>query len=214
LIRIDFSSPANGWNNNNYKNTTTHGNAPRRRIVVEADDDLIHDHDDTTKTTTTPTTTTPTKKKEERIVYMNNHDHSRHRAGARVLEDKVARVAAKKCSVEEVTTLHKELQDWLTSEDHKVRLRKLSLDLLSRFPFVQTSSLYLSAALLRAILMNHVAHSEASKVAKVTEANLKARVDDLEITNQKLDGELRKFVLPLCLFSIIFTLSNPPPADK
>jgi hypothetical protein len=37
---------------------------------------------------------------------------------ARRLEDKVAKVAAKKCSVEEVHTLHKELQQWLTSDGH------------------------------------------------------------------------------------------------
>lgn len=38
------------------------------------------------------------------------------REQARRLENKVARVAAKKCSVEEVTMLHKELQDWLQSK--------------------------------------------------------------------------------------------------
>ena len=42
---------------------------------------------------------------------------SRTRAEARRLEDKVAKVAAKKCSVEEVSTLHKELQDWLTHDE-------------------------------------------------------------------------------------------------
>jgi hypothetical protein len=41
---------------------------------------------------------------------------SRSRQDARRLEAKVAKVAAKKCSVEEVTTLHKELQEWLTSD--------------------------------------------------------------------------------------------------
>lgn len=38
------------------------------------------------------------------------------RAEIRHLERKVARVAAKKCSVEEVSSLHKELQDWLASD--------------------------------------------------------------------------------------------------
>jgi hypothetical protein len=37
---------------------------------------------------------------------------SRTRLEARRLEDKVAKVAAKKCSVEEVSALHKELEDW------------------------------------------------------------------------------------------------------
>lgn len=41
---------------------------------------------------------------------------SRARQEARRLEDKVARVAAKKCSVEEVSSLHKELEAWLTTE--------------------------------------------------------------------------------------------------
>ena len=40
----------------------------------------------------------------------------RSREQAKRLESKVARVAAKRCSVEEVSTLHKELQDWLASK--------------------------------------------------------------------------------------------------
>jgi hypothetical protein len=54
------------------------------------------------------------------------------------------------------------------------------------------TSLSLSAALLRAILMNHLAHSEASKVAKANEATLKAKIDDLDVANSKLDAELRR----------------------
>jgi hypothetical protein len=54
--------------------------------------------------------------------------------------------------------------------------------------------LYLSAALLRAILMNHIAHSETSKAAKLTEATLKGKIDDMEIMNQKLEAELRRQV--------------------
>ncbi|KAJ7097652.1 hypothetical protein C8R44DRAFT_368955 [Mycena epipterygia] len=102
---------------------------------------------------------------------------SRSRQDARRLEAKVAKVAAKKCSVEEVTTLHKELQEWLTSDVK---------------PDDDTSSLTLSAALLRAILMNHVAHSESSRMAKNVEATLKSKLDDIEITNNKLDAELRR----------------------
>ncbi|KAJ6618154.1 hypothetical protein B0H10DRAFT_2378514 [Mycena sp. CBHHK59/15] len=107
---------------------------------------------------------------------------SRSRQDARRLEAKVAKVAAKKCSVEEVTTLHKELQEWLTSDTK---------------PDDDTSSLTLSAALLRAILMNHVAHSEASRSAKNIEATLKTKLDDLEITNGKLDAELRRYAAPI-----------------
>jgi hypothetical protein len=50
---------------------------------------------------------------------------ARSREEARRLENKVAKVAAKKCSVEEVSTLHKELQQWLMSDvksDEQVRL--------------------------------------------------------------------------------------------
>lgn len=48
----------------------------------------------------------------------------RSKSETRRLEDKVARIAAKKCSVEEVSALHKELEDWLRSgkEDQVRRL--------------------------------------------------------------------------------------------
>uniref|UniRef100_A0A8H7XXD4 RING-type domain-containing protein n=1 Tax=Psilocybe cubensis TaxID=181762 RepID=A0A8H7XXD4_PSICU len=98
------------------------------------------------------------------------------RIEVRRLEEKVARIAAKKCSVEEVSGLYKELEEWLLAEKDD-----------------QTSSLFLSAALLRAILMNHLAHSDASKAAKTTEANLKHKVDDLEQQSNRLDAEVRKY---------------------
>ncbi|KAF9235476.1 hypothetical protein BU15DRAFT_51371 [Melanogaster broomeanus] len=103
---------------------------------------------------------------------------SRTRAEARRLEDKVAAVAAKKCSVEEVSTLHKELQDWLTHDE------KQTDD--------QLSALSLSAALLRAILVNHFAHSEATKMAKTVEANIKGKLDDTELSVAKLEAELKQ----------------------
>ena len=65
-------------------------------------------------------------------------------------------------------------------------------DLPDLLCYKQTSSLSLSAALLRAILMNHLAHSEASRVAKTVEINLKEKVDEMEITIGKLEAELRK----------------------
>ena len=40
--------------------------------------------------------------------------------------------------------------------------------------------------------MNHVAHSEASKQAKSTEASLKGKLDDMELANSKLEAELRR----------------------
>ena len=53
-------------------------------------------------------------KREERLLLAEG-GCSRVREEARRLEDKVAKVAAKKCSVEEVSTLHQELEDWLNS---------------------------------------------------------------------------------------------------
>ncbi|KAF9527170.1 hypothetical protein CPB83DRAFT_895412 [Crepidotus variabilis] len=94
--------------------------------------------------------------------------------GVRRLEERVARVAAKKCSVEEVSALYKELEEWIIAEKDE-----------------QTSSLVLSAALLRAILMNHLAHSEASKTSKTSESNLKMKIDELENANAKFESELR-----------------------
>ncbi|KAF6760501.1 hypothetical protein DFP72DRAFT_1166142 [Ephemerocybe angulata] len=108
----------------------------------------------------------------ERLLSSND---GRTRLDARRLEDKVAKVAAKKCSVEEVSVLHKELEDWLLAEKDD-----------------QTSSLYLSAALLRAILMNHMAHSEASKNAKATENGLKSKIEHLERQNEELSDEARR----------------------
>ncbi|KAK7052150.1 RING-type domain-containing protein [Favolaschia claudopus] len=107
---------------------------------------------------------------------------SRSRQDARRLEAKVAKVAAKKCSVEEVTTLHKELQEWLTSDTA---------------PDDDTSSLALSAALLRAILMNHLAHSEASKTAKNIEMMLKTKIDDLEMSYKQINADMRQYVIPV-----------------
>jgi hypothetical protein len=66
----------------------------------------------------------------ERLIPDNG---SRTRQEARRLEDKVAKVAAKKCSVEEVSLLYKELEDWLRNEmkDDQVYAFVLSLFLLS-----------------------------------------------------------------------------------
>ena len=120
------------------------------------------------------------------------HDSARTRAEARRLEDKVAKVAAKKCSVEEVSTLHKELQEWLTSDMEDQVHKKTSSSQTTHLTPPWQTSLSLSAALLRAILMNHLAHSEASKVAKHTEATLKGKLDDMDVTNGKLEAELRR----------------------
>lgn len=129
---------------------------------------------------------------------------ARTRAEARRLEDKVAKVAAKKCSVEEVSTLHKELQEWLTVEmEDQVYPTSTSSSPARLTPPWQTS-LSLSAALLRAILMNHVAHSEASKIAKNTELALKGKLDDMDVANGKLEAELRRYVIPHSSPTILF----------
>ncbi|KAF9447101.1 hypothetical protein P691DRAFT_141260 [Macrolepiota fuliginosa MF-IS2] len=99
----------------------------------------------------------------------------RSRSETRRLEDKVARIAAKKCSVEEVSTLHKELEGWLRSGKED-----------------QNSSLFLSAALLRAILMNHLAHSEASRIAKTNELAYKEKIETIELTNQRFEADLKR----------------------
>jgi len=165
MIRMDFNT--SGWS------------TPRRFPHVESDNitsDLL-------------------ARRTERLL-SSTAGMDRTRLEARRLEDKVAKVAAKKCSVEEVSALHKELEDWLLAEkDDQVRPRSLTLTVTradSCSPMTQTSSLYLSAALLRAILMNHMAHSEASKNAKATEKSLKNKIEDLEYQNEQLDSELRR----------------------
>ncbi|KXN89169.1 hypothetical protein AN958_06096 [Leucoagaricus sp. SymC.cos] len=99
----------------------------------------------------------------------------RSKSEARRLEDKVARIAAKKCSVEEVSALQKELEVWLRSGKEE-----------------QSSALFLSAALLRAILMNHLAHSEASRAAKSNELAYKEKINNLELTTQRLEADFKR----------------------
>lgn len=62
--------------------------------------------------------------------------HLNAKADVKRLESKVAKVAAKKCSVEEVTALHKELQSWLqsdTSTMDKVRTTPFVFSLATHF---------------------------------------------------------------------------------
>ena len=118
----------------------------------------------------------------------------RSKSEARRLEDKVARIAAKKCSVEEVSALQKELEDWLkTAKDDQ-----------------QHSALFLSAALLRAILMNHLVHSEASRTAKSNELALKSKIENLEFMHHALDVQHNRCVrnFSLLVLPLISTLFN------
>ena len=56
--------------------------------------------------------------------------------------------------------------------------------------------------------MNHFAHSEASKAAKTTEANLKNKIDEVEAQKQQAETDLRKCVNYLRLREIfLLTLS-------
>jgi hypothetical protein len=48
--------------------------------------------------------------------------------------------------------------------------------------------------------MNHLAHSEASKAAKTTEANLKNKIDEVEAQKQQVEAELRRCVSYLRLY--------------
>ncbi|KAF8815549.1 hypothetical protein BYT27DRAFT_6678233 [Phlegmacium glaucopus] len=139
--------------------TTSGWSTPRRFPAMESFNDTFN--------------TEVLQRKTERL--LSSEGNSRTRLEVRRLEDKVAKVAAKKCSVEEVSSLYTELDSWLRSEKDD-----------------QTSSLYLSAALLRAILMNHLAHSEASKAAKTTEANLKSKIDEVEAQKLQVETELRR----------------------
>jgi len=72
--------------------------------------------------------------------------------------------------------LHQELQAWLAAE-----------------PKGETpnTALQLSAALLRAILVNHVSHSEANKQSRTMESAIKERLDEMETSHNKLEAELR-----------------------
>jgi len=99
------------------------------------------------------------------------------RAEARRLEHKVAKVAAKKCSLEEVTTLRKELEDWLQSDVKRDD---------------QSASLQLSAALLRAIIVNHLAHKQATDMARAVETNLKEKLEEVQAAKEQLEAELRR----------------------
>ncbi|EKM77758.1 hypothetical protein AGABI1DRAFT_107927 [Agaricus bisporus var. burnettii JB137-S8] len=110
-------------------------------------------------------------KRTEQLLRSDN----RPKSETRRLEDKVARIAAKKCSVEEVSALHQELESVLRSGKDE-----------------QSTSLFLSAVLLRAILMNHQAHSEASKIAKTNEMSFREKIEHLELTTQKLDVESKR----------------------
>ncbi|TFK23807.1 hypothetical protein FA15DRAFT_593507 [Coprinopsis marcescibilis] len=104
-----------------------------------------------------------------RTIVINNE--------VRRLEDQVAKVAQKKCSIEEVSKLHTAITDCLISAgDH------------------QPASLSLSAALLRAVLVNQMAHSEARKAHESIITQLQSRIAEAEQDSSNLEAEVGRWV--------------------
>ncbi|KAH8107269.1 hypothetical protein DFH11DRAFT_1830161 [Phellopilus nigrolimitatus] len=95
------------------------------------------------------------------------------------LEKKVAKITTKRCSTGEVQALQKELLEWLGVDRTKHGSDQQ-----------QHTAIQLSDLLLRAILMNHIAHSEAAKVAKGTEQQLRSRLVDGDLICKKLNSDL------------------------
>ena len=113
---------------------------------------------------------------------------------ARVLESKVARVASRNFSVEEVASLQKEVDRWLTevTAADAVRVLSSSSSPSLTLPHPQSTALFLSSLLLKATLVNHFVFSDASRAAKDTEMSLKSKVDELEVEKGRLEVELHK----------------------
>ena len=169
LIRIDFNGPSSGWST-----PRRSPNSPRPPLI---EDDFPND-----------------LLLKASAPHYPEHGEARARDG-RVLESKVARVASKKCSVEEVTALQKEVDRWLTevTAADAVRAPSSSAHSSSLTPWhIQSSALYLSSLLLKAILANHVAFSDAAKTAKHAETSLKLKMDELEHERGRLEVELHK----------------------
>ena len=169
LIRIDFNGPSSGWST-----PRRSPNSPRPPLI---EDDFPND----------------LLLKASAPSYPDSGE-ARARE-ARALESKVARVASKKCSVEEVTSLQKEVDRWLTevTAADAVRAPSSSAQSSSLTSWhIQSSALHLSSLLLKAILANHVAFSEAAKVTKHAEASLKLKVDELELEKSRIEIELHR----------------------
>ncbi|KAH9828799.1 uncharacterized protein C8Q71DRAFT_728463 [Rhodofomes roseus] len=108
------------------------------------------------------------------LLFMGDKDRDKTRVQ---LESKVARVAGKKCSVEEVKHLHQELRNWLSTDKKRDE---------------QTAALELSSALLHAILVNHVAHKHAGEMAKQVENNLRDKLREVHNEKEELEQELHR----------------------
>lgn len=160
LIRVDFPSAGAGAAHSGYSTPTS---AARRALspmptpAVDADDDVLLYN--------------PGRDREHPLSLSA-------RSEAKLLEHRVAKVATKKCSVEEVVTLQRELQDWLRADGKHD----------------DQAALKLSAALLRAIILNHTAHTQATEHAKSVEAALKEKLDEVQAAKDQLEAELRRLV--------------------
>ncbi|EED82735.1 predicted protein [Postia placenta Mad-698-R] len=158
LIRVDFPSAGAGAAHSGYSTPTS---AARRALspmptpAVDADDDVL--------------LYSPGRDREHPLSLSA-------RSEAKLLEHRVAKVATKKCSVEEVVTLQRELQDWLRADGKHD----------------DQAALKLSAALLRAIILNHTAHTQATEHAKSVEAALKEKLDEVQAAKDQLEAELRR----------------------
>ncbi|KAI0731699.1 hypothetical protein C8Q72DRAFT_874699 [Fomitopsis betulina] len=108
------------------------------------------------------------------LLFTGDNDRDKTRVK---LESKVARVAGKKCSVEEVKHLHQELRNYLSTDKKRDE---------------QTAALELSAALLHAILVNHVAHKHASDTSKQVENTLRDRLSVVQGEKEELEQELHR----------------------
>ena len=105
----------------------------------------------------------------------------------RILESKVARVASKICSVEEVTVLQKEVDHWLTevTAADQVRVLSSSSNPSLTLSHPQSTALFLSSLLLKAILANQTAFSDAS-------VSLMSKVDEVEFENGRFEVEVHR----------------------
>jgi hypothetical protein len=169
LIRIDFNGPSSGWST-----PRRSPNSPRPPLI---EDDFPNDF--------------PLKGS---APSFPDSGETRAREG-RMLESKVARVASKKCSVDEVTALQREVDRWLTevTAADAVRAPSSSAQSSSLTSWhIQSTALSLSSLLLKAILANHVAFLETAKAAKHSEASLKLKKEELELEKGRLEIDLHR----------------------
>ncbi|TFY59248.1 hypothetical protein EVG20_g7860 [Dentipellis fragilis] len=194
LIRIDFNgSTGSGW--------STPRRSPRSPRAPLIEDDFPND--------------LLLKANLPNLPPLPDDAEVKSRTEVRRLESRIARIAAKKCSVEEVTALHKELRGWLDSNSYSDAVRLPSSSLSDRVTHThmtraQFSSIHLSSLLLHAILANHVAFTESSKNAKNTEATLKSKVDELELEKSKLEAEIHRYAT---MSFVPFSLPDHPLPD-